>query len=404
MLGPRNIAGPVVRGPDFWGRENEVKHLWQLLTQGSVLLTGPRRHGKSSLMYGALDQPSDGFVVILLDVEWIETPEEFLTTMAAELLAIDRVRQVFSNLGSAPSALRRWISSIIEDVGVGVSNVGELKIRLRQSLPDDDSWPELAGQMLATLRTLPQRVVLILDEFPIMISSMLQVDLATALRFLRWFRTFRQSPGTDRLTFLLGGSTNIEPRLESLGAEAVLGDLQRFRLMPFPGDKALNFVNELLRRETSAYEPGVPEAIYALCESGVPFYLQTIVAECIAEIHRSGKALSVSNVRSIYRERVVGPVNRHRFSHYQTRLRSYYSEFEEPARIVLARLCRGPEPVDNLRANLAAAGYDPQLLDQTLVFLEGDYYVLRDGIQIMFGDGLLRDWWARNSIPAKVKL
>src|SRR5216683_4382012 len=132
MLGPRNIAGPVVRGPDFWGRENEVKHLWQLLTQGSVLLTGPRRHGKSSLMYGALDQPSDGFVVILLDVEWIETPEEFLTTMAAELLAIDRVRQVFSNLGSAPSALRRWISSIIEDVGVGVSNVGELKIRLRQ--------------------------------------------------------------------------------------------------------------------------------------------------------------------------------------------------------------------------------------------------------------------------------
>src|SRR5687768_6870227 len=106
--GPRNVAGPVVRGSDFWGRQGELVHLWQLLERGSVLLAGPRRHGKSSLMYAIHDQPIEGYTVILLDVEWVQTPEEFLTTMTAELLAKDVVRGTLNTLASTPSRFGRW--------------------------------------------------------------------------------------------------------------------------------------------------------------------------------------------------------------------------------------------------------------------------------------------------------
>ncbi|HKC39396.1 MAG TPA: hypothetical protein VKC15_07655, partial [Gemmatimonadales bacterium] len=291
MNGPKNVAGPVVRGPDFWGRDVETRHLWRLLERGSVLLTGPRRHGKSSLMYGVLDGPPKGFSVFLLDVEWIETPQEFLTTMTAELLAIDRIRSLVRGVRSMPSMFRRWVAGVIDEVGVGLGNVGELKIRLRQGLVDAESWPELAGQVPGTLRTLSDRCVLILDEFPIMVSSMLEQDEAVGLRFLRWFRTFRQSPGTETLTFLLGGSTNIEPRLEYLAAEALLGDLQRLRLMPFDRPRALAFVRALLAEERADCESGVPEEIVAACGSGVPYYLQVIVSECLAVTRRTGGKL-----------------------------------------------------------------------------------------------------------------
>jgi hypothetical protein len=403
MNGPRNVAGPVVRGTDFWGRDAEVGHLWRLLNQGSVLLTGPRRHGKSSLMYGLHDNPEEKFRVILLDVEWIQTPEEFLTTMAAELLALNPVREVVKGIRAVPSALSRWIGGVIDEVGVGLGNIGELKIRLRQNLKDGEVWPELAEQMLGTLRSLPERVVLILDEFPMMIGNMLDQDSAAALRFLRWFRTFRQSPGTERLTFILGGSTNVEPRLESLSTEAVLGDLQRFRLMPFAPNKALTFVRELFQQEGTTYESGVPERIIEISGSGVPYYLQTIVAECLAEARRCGRPITQSAVGVIYEEHVIGPINRHRFSHYHTRLRLHYGPHEETARIVLASLCNGPKRVDDLRDCVAAGVHDPLSLERVLVLLEGDYYILRDGHSVEFSDGLLRDWWRRNSVPPRVR-
>jgi len=71
---PRNVAGPVVRGSDFWGRESEVDTLWRLLERGGVLLSGPRRYGKSSIMYAPLDGPRDGWRRLLVDVEPIESP------------------------------------------------------------------------------------------------------------------------------------------------------------------------------------------------------------------------------------------------------------------------------------------------------------------------------------------
>jgi hypothetical protein len=354
-------------------------------------------------MYAVHDNPRPGYSVILLDVEWVETPEEFLTTMAAELLAIDRVRRVFRGLRDTPSMLARWVTGAIDEVGVGVGNVGELKIRLRQNLNSPDLLPDLATQMLGTLRNLPDRVVLILDEFPIMVSSMLERDEATALRFLRWFRTFRQSPGTDRLTFLLGGSTNIEPRLESVRAEAVLGDLQRYRIVPFDTEKAVVFVRALLTEEGMVCDPETAQEIVRTCRSGVPFYLQVTVAECLAENRRSHKELTVAGVRAIYEEHVIGPINRHRFSHYQTRLRSHYGSLEEPARAVLANLCTGPKTVDALREHLGASGHDQAILERVLVLLEGDYYIVRDGQSISFTDGLLCDWWKRNSVPPRSK-
>jgi hypothetical protein len=353
-------------------------------------------------MYAIVDNPRPGFTAILLDVEWVEAPEEFLTTMTAELLALGPIRQIVAGLKAVPSALIKWISTVIEEVGVGAGNVGELKIRLREKL-SGEQWPELAEQMLSTLRALSDRVVLILDEFPIMVSNMLDHDRASTLRFLRWFRTFRQSPGTERLTFLLGGSTNIEPRLESLGSEAVLGDLQRFRIMPFSQSKARMFVIELLTEERVECEPGVPDEALRICSSGVPYYLQVMVAECLAEARRREQPLKVSDIKNIYEDQVIGPVNRHRFSHYHTRLRSHYGEHEHSARVILAALCAGPKSLGGLETALAGAGYPPAALETTLVLLEGDYYIVRDGVNVQFSDGLLRDWWSRNSSPPKLK-
>src|SRR5437868_869997 len=47
---PRNIAGPVVHGDDLFGRDSFIEQLEAALAHGSVLVSAPRRWGKTSVL------------------------------------------------------------------------------------------------------------------------------------------------------------------------------------------------------------------------------------------------------------------------------------------------------------------------------------------------------------------
>ena len=46
----RNIVGPPVSGEDFWDREEVIELIRNSLKKQSVLLSAPRRFGKTSIM------------------------------------------------------------------------------------------------------------------------------------------------------------------------------------------------------------------------------------------------------------------------------------------------------------------------------------------------------------------
>jgi uncharacterized protein len=394
---PRNLAGPVVRGPDFWGRDIEVEELWRLLAKGNVLLNGPRRYGKSSLMYALFDNPADGWRPLLIDVESLETPTEFVATLGAELLCRTKLTEVIRGAKNLPRALARWVASVVQEVSVGSADVGEVKLQLRKGIEEPAQLSLVAGQLLAQLKGLPNRTAILLDEFPMMVAAMLDKDQEEGLRFLKWFRACRQSPGMESVSFLLGGSLNIEPRLERLASESLINDLQRFRVSPMSHDQSLRFINEVFEAEEHTVEDGVTEEILRTAQTGVHYYLQVIIQECLALVRREQRKLFISDVATVYSEKVVGPENRHRFSHYHTRLR-YYGTNERIARLALDYLCRNlGASIDELARIVAAGGADTAGLEDAMVRLEGDYYVTREGSVYRFSDGLLKDWWIRNS-------
>jgi hypothetical protein len=74
----RNIVGAVVRGDDFFGRESFVSRVWEVLNTSNVLLAGPRRFGKTSVMYNILDFPKPGSRVVHVDLEPVKEPAEFI--------------------------------------------------------------------------------------------------------------------------------------------------------------------------------------------------------------------------------------------------------------------------------------------------------------------------------------
>lgn len=399
---PANVAGPTVRGSDFWGREQEIADMWRLLSHGSVLLTAPRRHGKSSLMNALADAPQEGWTVVYLDVEYVETPSAFLTEITAALLQLDGFRRLIRKTAAATGALIRWIGNLKDELTEGKHGVGESKITLRDALRDESSWPELAEQLLSQLERFEGKLLIIIDEFPMMIANMLDRDEAHAVEFLKWFRGQRQLQRTGNVRFLLGGSVNIEPRLERLRCEALLNDLERFRLAPLDRARAAQFVKEVLEAEDAIFDPAVPEEIVRVADCGIHFFLHVLISECLSAARHHRTRLATADIQPIYHDRVLGPANRARFSHYRSRLKEYYGTFERAAHIILDELAARSELITTaLASRLRAADEVAIDLDHVLMLLESDYYIERDGETVRFSSGFLRDWWLRNTASSR---
>lgn len=386
---PRNIAGSIVRGGDFWGRDREVGSVWRLLERGDVLLLAPRRHGKSSLMRALYDDPQPGWTVVHLDVEYVSSGPEFATVLAAALLHDEHTRP--GVLQRAGATLRRWVGAI-EELAVAAPAMGDLRVRLRQDWPEGTDWMALAEGLLLAVHAQRGDTLLILDELPMMVENLLEGAETDGIRFLQWFRAQRQR--VEGVRFLVGGSINLEPILHRLDQTALLNDLQRFRLRGFGLSEAITFTGLVFRTEGCAVEDGVPEAVVRALDSTTPFLLQVLIEELRRESEDRGRAVTVADVERVYRERVVGPDNRHRFGHYESRLRGY-GELESPARWVLEQL--GPDGGNHaaLRAELLATWkVQPEAV---LARLEADYYLVLDGPIVRFSSAFLRDWWVRNA-------
>ena len=128
------------------------------------------------------------------------------------------------------------------------------------------------------------------------------------------------------------------------------------------------------------------------------YYLQVIIQECLTLARQERRALSISDVAMVYREKVVGPENRHRFSHYQTRLK-YYGLNEQAARIVLDYLCRNENAsASKLIEVVRMFDEKKEDIEDVMVRLEGDYYVTKEGDFFSFSDGLVKDWWIGTAI------
>jgi hypothetical protein len=156
-------------------------------------------------------------------------------------------------------------------------------------------------------------------------------------------------------------------------------------------------VRLVLEAEDANFEPDVPAEIVRVTSCGIHFFLQVLISECLADARHHRRRLAASQVRPAYHERVLGPSNRARFSHYRSRLKEYYGPLERAAHLILDELADKERVARaDLPAVLARAD-EPADLDHVLSLLESDHYIVRDGDEIRFSSGFLRDWWLRNA-------
>jgi AAA+ ATPase superfamily predicted ATPase len=131
-------AGKPVTGKDLIGREKEIDLIMTLLRQGqSVVLIGPRRFGKTSIVLEVLDRlKKDHHFTTYIDLFAVPDLRQLSEQITATVLANKKLDKVFRKFG-------KNISQVLKNIELK-QVVEEFEFVLSYASPETDDWELLS--------------------------------------------------------------------------------------------------------------------------------------------------------------------------------------------------------------------------------------------------------------------
>lgn len=377
-----NKIGPPVEGEDFFGREKEIRNANRLLdTRHSLLLSAPRRIGKSSLAKRLIEEKKrQGWKCVYLDLEEVTTEDGFLC------LVIEAFREngIWKQLTEGMSKGLTSILDRIEKVSIGPIDLG-----LAKKEEKEDLYKNLKELIRHDVDTF-----IVVDELTLFLGVLNRSNNgAEKVSFiLNWLRSLRQVSKTS-VRWLFCGSVGLRNFTSSMNLGYTINDLTEFTLDELTHKEAVGLLSGLCHSENISMSEEAIEYTLNRLHWNIPYFIQVIFSKLAEdydgkitqeEIDMAYNKLYSENYLSTWSERL-----------------SEYRDYEVVARHILKALStqrKGMER-DSL-LNVIMTGKDAALIEKTdydlskvLDMLENDGYILKNGSIRAFRSPLLRDYW-----------
>ena len=391
-----------VDGDRFYDREVDLEALMERVRDGThTLLTAQRRMGKTSLVRELLrGLAADGeFEPIFVDLEAANTSEDAVTEIAIQSrhahVAWGRIKSGFVN--------------VLRELGDRVDTVSlsDVQVKLRAGI-DSGNWRRKGDEIFAALAGHDRRVVLAIDELPILVNRLLKGQdyrltperRQAADELMSWLRKNGQAH-RGRITLLLSGSVGLGPILRQAELTAHANIYSPYELRPWDGATASNCVAELSETYSLELPPEVRHDMCRRLRWMVPHHVQQFF-DCLHEHLRRDRRnqASLHDVEIVYSVDMLGSRGQVGLDHYEGRLKTVLGT--DLYRIALDLLTEAAVPEGRLNDD-AVARYrehfpvvhdsDRHPIETVLHVLEHDGYLERCTGEYRFLSGLLEDWW-----------
>ena len=407
METPDFYAGSPVDAEDLRFRAEFIEQLWEEVDRSHVLLTAPRRTGKTSVMDHLHQYPENGFLVVSVNVQDLTHPADLFQ------LLLDAFHD------EHPDFLRDVLAKGWSLLGNALSNVKEVgasgfKVTLKESDPEwKDSWRKHGDAFLKQLRSNSQRVLLVVDELPDMLLNMNRSESELLREFLGWWRTARikPNPKRDTVRWLVGGSVNLSGTLDQLGMVDLINDFNDIGLPELTTEQVVAFVDEMFNGRKVTFDESVPTTVAELLGRPIPLFLQMITQDLYRLWKRRSdqSALTREDVERVFADFIKSSAAKDKLQHFYSRVQRYYQSPAEEAAYELLRqlsLCEDGLARKTLQGEFDrviaergiqyAAHKQRRVFNQLLRDLENDFYVveLTDDIYD-FASGVMKAWWRK---------
>jgi uncharacterized protein len=367
-------------------------------TETTSLLLAPRRVGKTSLMGRLKDQARGyGFQPIFVSVADVTSEVAFIRRLYAAVQQLPEGRELMRQIskGSVARYLKR-----IRKVGIATGTV--------EIADDAENWTELGDALAAALGRSNTPWLLLIDELPIFVLSLVQQDptMSRTRHFLGWLRELRVGPhAATSVRWFLAGSIGLDTVTRRSQVGDTINDLHLItNFGPFDKETADAFLAELDRSYRLKLTAEIKQYMCRRVGWLIPYHLQVLFSELRAYCDDKRVPASTEAVDHAY-ETLLSPAKRNTFDFWEQRLsRELGSPEGKQAMVLVNAAAREELGVTRVAMAqvLATVISDLDARDRQLHFLldvlQSDGYLVSDGDRFRFRSSLLREFWVRRVI------
>jgi len=231
------IVGQAVRNSDFWDRTDELEDIWDAIESGShILISAPRRVGKTSIMYKVLDEPKTNYIPVYIDTESADSQNEFWQKLFHALMEEDFVNGLKNSAKTLWSKLKTIKITKISATGVefGDGEVLDYKEAFKRLIKSLDS---------------DKKLIIMIDEFAQTIENIIKYEdegIKSAISLLKAHRELRQDiKFSQKVTVIYAGSIGLESVVAKMDAIKHINDLNSIKISPLSLSEAQEFTKQL---------------------------------------------------------------------------------------------------------------------------------------------------------------
>jgi len=257
--------GTIVREPYFYDRVQECKRVVSILSGGNnVVLFAPRRFGKTSLVFRAIEELKKmDFICVYFDFMPVYSRESFIEAYSKAIL----VRQ--SNLQKAVKSMAAFVKGIRPKITFDQSGNPEFSI--------DFTEDKIAEKTLEDIIDLPEKLASSDKRFIIIFDEFQEINKLNGDNFEKLLRSKIQQQQNVNYLFL-GSRTHLLNDMFNNKARAFYNAASLMQLNALPENETIEFLKSRFSLANITIDDIA--ALFLIEQAGnIPYYIQMLAAE-----------------------------------------------------------------------------------------------------------------------------
>ncbi|MFT5873883.1 MAG: hypothetical protein ACI8WT_002835 [Clostridium sp.] len=385
-------TGQAARGENFFKRPILINKLWRKIeSESSIIISAPRRVGKTSLMRYIEDNPKDKYYIVYVITESVDNENKYYKEIVKAILNCDSIKKKDKVINS--------IKDLAKNIFKNLDEVGIDSVKFSKNI--ELNYFEKFIDIMRSIDLEGHKLIIMIDEFAQTIENIQQKEGTTyAVHLLQSNRALRQNSDiNDKFQFIYTGSISLEGIARRMDSSKFINDLDILKVTPLSDEEGKNLINELLRGLDFTMDEETINHLLHEIKWLIPFYIQ-LAMDKIQDIYDEEqlRAICIGSVDLAIKSMIE---ENNKFSSWYERLKVYKNnDYKFIIKVLNIISITEAKMITYNEIYDLAVRYDLcETYKDLLNTLIDDGYIINDAEENIytFTSPILRMWWCKRN-------